>query len=52
MGWAFFDFLRMMKDLNISVKLDTNGSIPDILGKVLKMNWQITLQWMLESPSK
>ncbi|MCK9436532.1 MAG: anaerobic ribonucleoside-triphosphate reductase activating protein [Synergistaceae bacterium] len=33
---GLFDFLRMMKDLNISVKLDTNGSIPDILAKVLE----------------
>lgn len=33
---GLFDFLRMMKDLNISVKLDTNGSMPDILGKVLE----------------
>lgn len=33
---GLFDFLRMMKDLNISVKLDTNGSMPDILAKVLE----------------
>ena len=33
---GLLDFLRMMKDLNISVKLDTNGSMPDILAKVLE----------------
>jgi len=33
---GLFDFLRMMKELKISVKLDTNGSMPDILGKVLE----------------
>lgn len=33
---GLFDFLRMMKELKISVKLDTNGSMPDILEKVLE----------------
>lgn len=32
---GLFDFLRVMKELKISVKLDTNGSMPDILAKVL-----------------
>ena len=32
---GLFYFLRIMKDLKISVKLDTNGSMPGILAKVL-----------------
>ena len=35
---GLFDFLRMMKKLNVKVKLDTNGSMPDVLEKVLKEN--------------
>ncbi|MGD9666431.1 MAG: anaerobic ribonucleoside-triphosphate reductase activating protein [Synergistaceae bacterium] len=33
---GLFDFLKVMKELKISVKLDTNGSMPDILGKVIE----------------
>ena len=33
---GLFDFLGKMKELKMSVKLDTNGSMPDILGKVLE----------------
>ncbi|MDD4160543.1 MAG: anaerobic ribonucleoside-triphosphate reductase activating protein [Synergistaceae bacterium] len=33
---GLFDFLRIMRELKISVKLDTNGSMPDVLLKVLK----------------
>ena len=33
---GLFDFLRVMKELKISVKLDTNGSMPDILDKLLE----------------
>ena len=33
---GLFDFLRMMKKLKIKVKLDTNGSMTDILEKVLE----------------
>jgi pyruvate formate lyase activating enzyme len=33
---GLFDFLKVMKELKISVKLDTNGSMPDILDKVLE----------------
>lgn len=32
---GLFDFLRVMKELKICVKLDTNGSMPDVLAKVL-----------------
>jgi len=35
---GLFDFLRVMKDLKINVKLDTNGSMPDILEKVFEEN--------------
>ena len=33
---GLFDFLRMMKELKMSVKLDTNGSMPDVIEKVIK----------------
>lgn len=33
---GLFYFLESMKELKIKVKLDTNGSMPDILGKVLE----------------
>ncbi len=33
---GLFDVLGKMKELKMSVKLDTNGSMPDILGKVLE----------------
>lgn len=33
---GLFDFLRTMKELKVSVKLDTNGSKPDILYKIVE----------------
>lgn len=33
---GLFDFLGKMKELKMSVKFDTNGSMPDILGKVIE----------------
>lgn len=49
--WSgLFDFLRKMKELEISVKLDTNGSKPEVIEKVSAENLADYVAMDIKSP--
>ncbi len=49
--WSgLFDFIRKMKELEISVKLDTNGSMPEILERLLEEDLASHVAMDVKSP--